>query len=292
VGPDGGGFVRAVRGAPVALGSASCVLCLALLVAGCGSASTVKRSENSRQAAYRAGLGQLRLSEAPLVRRLPKAPVRCIVAVAPVGSSRVAYAAVVTKEAVIRKAPHARSPVVGRLGRINENGFREVLGVIEAHSGVRCTPDWYHVELSVLPNGTTGWVRATAVQTYRVRSRIVVDLSQRQLRLYRSGTLAFETPVAVGTSATPTPRGRYFVNERYVLPDASGPFGPNALGISAHSNALQHTWVQDGPIGIHGTNEPLSIGQAASHGCIRVANDAMRRLFPLAPAGTPVIVKD
>ena len=76
-----------------------------------------------------------------------------------------------------------------------------------------------------------------------------------------------------------------------MLPDASGPFGPNALGISAHSDVLQHVWVQDGPIGIHGTNEPGLIGQAASHGCIRLVNDVMRRLFPLAPAGTPVIVK-
>jgi lipoprotein-anchoring transpeptidase ErfK/SrfK len=123
-----------------------------------------------------------------------------------------------------------------------------------------------------------------------VRSRIVVDLSKRSLRLYRSGTLALQTPVAVGASATPTPLGRYFVNERYELPDARGPFGPAALGISAHSTVLQHVWVQDGPIGIHGTDEPWSIGRAASHGCIRVANSVMRRLFSLAPAGTPIVV--
>jgi lipoprotein-anchoring transpeptidase ErfK/SrfK len=250
----------------------------------------VKLSENSRQAAYAAGPGYRQIAKAAVVRRLLKPRARCVAAVAPVGSSSVAYAAFVTREAVIRRAPQGRAPVVGRVGRRNENGFREVLGVIGVYSGDRCTPEWYHVRLSVLPNGTTGWVRASAVQTYRVRSRIVVDLSQRRLRLYRSGRLAFETPVAVGASATPTPVGRYFVNERYVLPDASGPFGPDALGISAHSDALQHTWVEDGPIGIHGTNEPWSIGQAASHGCIRVSNDVMRRLFALAPAGTPVVV--
>ena len=113
-------------------------------------------------------------------------------------------------------------------------------------------------------------MRSWALQTYRVGSRIVVDVSERRLRLYRSGTLALEDPRRVGASATPTPLGRYFVNERYVLPDSSGPFGPNVLGISAHSNALQKVWVEDGPIGIHGTNAPQSIGQAASHGCIRV----------------------
>jgi lipoprotein-anchoring transpeptidase ErfK/SrfK len=203
----------------------------------------------------------------------------------------VAYAALVDRQAVIRKAPQGRAPVVARLGRLDQNGFRAVLSVIGTHSSGQCTPGWYRVELSILPNGTTGWVRAWAVRIYRVRSRIVVDVSQRRLRLYRSGKLVFETRAAVGASATPTPLGRYFVNERYVLPDARGPFGPNALGISAHSNALQHVWVEDGPIGIHGTNEPSSIGHAASHGCIRVANDVMRRLFSLAPAGTPVIVK-
>ena len=276
----------------VVLRPAGCVLCLALLVAGCGNASTVRLSENSPQHAYPAGLGQRRLSIATVPRRLHIAPVRCVAAVAPVGSSSVAYAAYVTKEAVIREAPRDRSPVVGRLGRLNKHGFREVLAVIGIHSGVRCTPDWYHVELSILPNGTTGWVRASAVRTYRARSRIVIDVSQRRLRLFRSGKLAFETPVAVGAAATPTPLGRYFVNERYVLPDAGGPFGPDALGISAHSNALEHVWVEDGPIGIHGTNEPWSIGRAASHGCIRVGNDVMRRLFPLAPAGTPVVIEN
>jgi len=227
----------------------------------------------------------------PAVQRRAKTPARCVAATTSVESSRVAYAAIVEQAAVIREKPQARSRVITRLGRLNENGFQEVLGVIASRSGGRCAPDWYRVELSVLPNGTTGWVRAWAVRTYRVRSRIVVDLSQRRLRLYRSGRLVFETRAAVGASATPTPRGRYFVNERYVLPDASGPFGPNVLGISGHSDALQHVWVEDGPIGIHGTNEPWSIGQAASHGCIRVANDVMRRLFALAPAGTPVIVQ-
>jgi lipoprotein-anchoring transpeptidase ErfK/SrfK len=275
----------------VVLRSACGMLALALLVVGCGAGANAKRSENSRQYAQAAGLGQRELSSVPVARRLAKAPVRCSAAAATVESSHVAYAALVKHVALIRKLPQARSPMIARLGRLDENGFREVLSVIGMHSGTTCTPDWYRVELSVLPNGTTGWVRAWAVRTYRVRSRIVVDVSQRRLRLYRSGKLQFETRVAVGASATPTPLGRFFVNERYVLPDARGPFGPNALGISAHSNVLAHVWVEDGPIGIHGTNEPWSIGHPASHGCIRVANAVMRRLFPLAPAGTPVIVK-
>jgi lipoprotein-anchoring transpeptidase ErfK/SrfK len=225
-----------------------------------------------------------------VTNRLAAARASCSRETAAVGSTRAAYAAVVTQAAVIRRAPNSRASVITRLGSTDVNGLPEVVGVIGVHLSPRCAPDWYRVQLAIVPNGTAGWVRAWSLRTYRVRSRIVVDLSERSLRLYRSGKLALQTPVAVGASATPTPQGRYFVNERYELPDARGPFGPAALGISAHSDVLQHVWVEDGPIGIHGTNEPWSIGRAASHGCIRVSNSVMRRLFSLAPAGTPIVV--
>ena len=255
-----------------------------------GASAQVKLSESSHQAAYPAGLGPHRISTVHLTRRVASARTGCRPTSA-VGSQRNAYAALVSQTAVIRRTPNARSSVVTELGPVDVNGLPQVLGVIGVHSNAGCAPDWYRVQLAVVPNGTVGWVRAWAVRTYQVRSRIVVDLSARSLRLYRSGKLVLETPVAVGASATPTPSGRYFVNERYELPDSRGPFGPAALGISAHSNVLQRVWVQDGPIGIHGTNEPWSIGRAASHGCIRVANGVMRRLFRLAPAGTPIIVR-
>jgi lipoprotein-anchoring transpeptidase ErfK/SrfK len=279
-----------------------CALVVALLAASGSAGARVRLSEsllsqntlsqNSEQVAYSAGLGFNRMMEADVApaRHLAGSPATCVARSRALGSSRVAYAALVRRVAVIRKAPLGSSPEVGRFGRLNQNGFRSVLAVIGRHSSSHCTTDWYRVGLPVLPNGTTGWVRAWAVQPYRVRSRVAVDLSQRRLRLYRDGKLALQTTIAVGAPATPTPLGRYFVNERYVLPDASGPFGPNALGISAHSDVLSHVWVEDGPIGIHGTNEPWSIGRAASHGCIRVPNSVMPRLFRLAPAGTPVVV--
>jgi lipoprotein-anchoring transpeptidase ErfK/SrfK len=232
-----------------------------------------------------------RAAAVPVTRPAAKTPARCLAAATAVSSSRVSYAALVEKQTVVRAQPLGSARVVGHVELLDLNRFREVVGVIGAHTSASCTTDWYRVQLSALPNGTTGWVRAWAVKTYRIPSRIVVSLSQRRLRLYRSGRLALETPVSVGADATPTPSGRYFINERYVLDDASGPFGPDALGISAHSDVLQHVWVEDGPIAIHGTDEPGTIGEAASHGCVRVANDVMRRLFTLAPAGTPVIIE-
>ena len=139
------------------------------------------------------------------------------------------------------------------------------------------------------PNGVTGWVRARDVRRSVVRTRVAVDLSQRRLRLYRRGGLVLSSPIAVGSSATPTPLGRYYVNQRLVPTDPGGPFGPGAVGISAFSNVLTG-WTQGGPIAIHGTNEPWSIGRAVSNGCIRLPNAALRRVFRLAIDGTPVVI--
>src|SRR5207245_10713247 len=133
-------------------------------------------------------------------------------------------------------------------------------------------------------------VRSSDVRVYARSSRIAVDLSDRRASVYRRGRLAFRARVAVGAPETPTPVGRFFVDERFLLSSADGPFGVAALGISAHSDVL-HDWVQGGPIALHGTNDPASIGHAVSHGCIRLANSDMNRLFRLAWAGTPVLVR-
>jgi lipoprotein-anchoring transpeptidase ErfK/SrfK len=96
--------------------------------------------------------------------------------------------------------------------------------------------------------------------------------------------------VAVGSNATPTPVGRYYVNQRLIPPDPGGPYGPGAVGISAFSPVLTG-WAQGGPIAIHGTNEPWSIGRAVSNGCIRLRNPVLRRVFRQALAGTPVFIR-
>jgi lipoprotein-anchoring transpeptidase ErfK/SrfK len=122
-----------------------------------------------------------------------------------------------------------------------------------------------------------------------VRTRIIVDLSAKRVTLYRSGTPVLRTSAAIGSPATPTPTGSFYVNQRLVPTDPTGPFGPGAVGVSAFSNVLTG-WTQGGPVAIHGTDEPWSIGHAASNGCIRVRNDIVRRLFRWTLAGTPVVV--
>ncbi|HZQ88391.1 MAG TPA: L,D-transpeptidase [Gaiellaceae bacterium] len=253
-------------------------LAAGLSAAGCGS--HVQRSEGSHQVARPVPLGSH--VTAPPVRVCTTAPVA-------LGSRRVAYAALVPRSAVARAAPGSGT-VVGRLGHLDVNRLPTVLGVIAVKTNRRCDPGWYRVQLAVVPNGTTGWIAAHSLRVYRVTSRIVVSLSDRSLALYRSGTRVLRARVAIGAPHTPTPTGRFFVNERYVLTDPNGPFGVAALGISAHSNVL-HDWTEGGPIALHGTNEPSTIGDAASHGCIRLDNSIMQRLLRLSPAGTPVLIR-
>jgi lipoprotein-anchoring transpeptidase ErfK/SrfK len=140
------------------------------------------------------------------------------------------------------------------------------------------------------PNGSTGWVASRALDVAVVRTRIEVDLSSRRLTLFRAGRPLLRAPVAIGSSATPTPTGRYYVNQRLIPTDRTGPFGPGAVGISAFSDVLTG-WTQGGPIAIHGTDAPWSIGRAVSNGCIRLRNATLLRVFQAALAGTPVIIR-
>src|SRR5690348_15906206 len=149
---------------------------------------------------------------------------------------------------------------------------------------------WYFVQLPMRPNGVTGWVRASDVDVATTTARIVVDLSARRVTLFQEGRRVLSTTAAIGSPATPTPTGTYYVNQRLIPTDQSGPFGPGAVGISAFSNVLTG-WTQGGPIAIHGTNEPSSIGRAVSNGCIRLPNATLERVFDLALAGTPVIIR-
>jgi lipoprotein-anchoring transpeptidase ErfK/SrfK len=181
-------------------------------------------------------------------------------------------------------------PVTARFGLRNVNGFPTVLGVLGARVRGDCSPAWYHVQLPVKPNGATGWVRAEHVQLATVRARVVVELAARRVTLFKDGRRVYSTRAAIGSRSTPTPTGTFYVNQRLVPGDPNGPFGPGAIGISAFSEVLTG-WVQGGPVAIHGTNRPELIGRAVSNGCIRVSNDALRRLWRDAVAGTPVVVR-
>jgi lipoprotein-anchoring transpeptidase ErfK/SrfK len=150
---------------------------------------------------------------------------------------------------------------------------------------------WIRALLPLEPNGSEGWVRERDVRLSDHPFRLEVDLGERRLTAYRAGRLLLRRPVAVGTSATPTPTGLFFTTQLVRPDDPSGPYGPLAYGLSAYSEVLDTFAGGDGQVAIHGTNNPWSIGQASSHGCIRLPNEAIRRLASLLPLGTPVRVR-
>jgi L,D-transpeptidase-like protein len=194
---------------------------------------------------------------------------------------------------VVHATPAVRRPggrLVAQLERMNANGVPTVLGVLGVRRDETCAPTWFRVQLPVRPNGTVGWVRASDVRLRKVDTRILVDLSDRRVTLFRAGEQVLEARAAIGKPGTPTPTGRFYVNQRLVAPDPTGPFGPGAVGISAFSPTLQH-WTQGGPIAIHGTNAPAFLGEAVSYGCVRIANAALLELFELADEGTPVVIR-
>ena len=151
--------------------------------------------------------------------------------------------------------------------------------------------DWYNVSLPVRPNGTTGWVHADQVELRTVSLRVEIDLSDRTITvLDGDDEILVSSSVAIGTDENPTPTGKYFLTDKLLTGNPSGSYGPIAFGTSAFSDTLSEFAGGPGQIGIHGTNQPDSIGNAASHGCIRLPNDVVLELNDLLPLGTPVTI--
>jgi L,D-transpeptidase catalytic domain len=150
--------------------------------------------------------------------------------------------------------------------------------------------EWVHIRVPVLPNGTTGWVRRSALGGYHfVTTHLVVDLRRLRATLWRDGRVVFNAPVGIGQPQYPTPRGQFYIRDE--LTGYASPFyGPVAFGTSARSAVLTE-WPAGGFVGIHGTDEPGLIPGRVSHGCIRLRNQDILRLARLMPAGTPLTIR-
>lgn len=108
---------------------------------------------------------------------------------------------------------------------------------------------------------------------------MVVKIQSRELEVYDDNELYKKYRVAVGKSKTPTPIGEW--NVVWKDYDWGTGFGTRWMGLNV-------PW---GTYGIHGTNKPWSIGQFASHGCIRMRNKDVEELFEWVPIGTPVRIE-
>ncbi|MDX1920707.1 MAG: L,D-transpeptidase [Candidatus Caenarcaniphilales bacterium] len=131
-----------------------------------------------------------------------------------------------------------------------------------------------------------------------VRKEIRINVPSRTLQFLQSGRLVREYSVGVGNSKVmQTPPGRYKVERKIINPIWEHPYkapGQSRIGNGA-KNPLGTRWIGfhsegSGVYGIHGTNEPSSIGRFVSHGCVRMHNADVEELFELAEQNTPVLV--
>ena len=106
--------------------------------------------------------------------------------------------------------------------------------------------------------------------------QIDVSVGGRTLRLLRNGVLQKQYPIAVGRMLTSTPFGNFVIINK--APNPGGPFGTMWMSLSK-----EH-------YGIHGTNDPSSIGKAVSRGCIRMFNKDVEELASIVPIGTAVSI--
>ena len=190
---------------------------------------------------------------------------------------------------VARAAPRASARRVARLSARTPEGTTNLVLALDRVDDARGRL-WVRVRLPVLPAGTTGWVRRSALGGYGVVStRLIVDLGERRATLLREGRPILRAPVGVGTPAAPTPSGEFYVRNK--LTGYRSPFyGPLAFGTSARSPTLTD-WPAGGFVGIHGTNQPDRIPGRVSHGCIRLRNADIVRLGRLMPVGTPLTIR-
>jgi hypothetical protein len=150
--------------------------------------------------------------------------------------------------------------------------------------------DWVQVLLPVRPNNAVGWVRSRDVVLSTVPDAVNVDLAQRTLTWSRAGVTVLQTTVAIGAPRSWTPTGTFFVTD--IFPDnPRGPHGAWVLALNAHSDAYTVFDGGEPRIAIHGTNDPSSIGRAASNGCLRVAAEPLAALAESLQPGTPVTVR-
>lgn len=152
--------------------------------------------------------------------------------------------------------------------------------------------DRFRVLLPTRPNGSSGWIDAADVELFRHNYAIRVELDRFTLTLFERDVAIFETTVAVARDNAPTPLGRYYTTELIRPIDPQSAYGAYAYGLSGYSETFEEFAGGPAQLGIHGTNDPDSLGTNVSSGCIRLHNNDIILLVEQIglPIGVPVEV--
>ena len=188
-----------------------------------------------------------------------------------------------------KPSPHARriGSVAARRPLTRVRTVLPVIGSARAPGG----QPWLKVRLPGRPNGHKGWIPSHRTRPGVTAWHIVLKLSTRRVAVHRFGRVVRRFRVVVGKPSTPTPRGKFFIEEALTLSshEAGGPF---ALATSARSPVLQEFAGGPGQIALHGTdNLSGALGTAVSHGCIRLSTRAITWLAKRIRGGVPLTVK-
>jgi lipoprotein-anchoring transpeptidase ErfK/SrfK len=149
---------------------------------------------------------------------------------------------------------------------------------------------WLQIMMPERPNGLTAWVQAGQVTRSTSRWRMVVDLSETRVFVYRDGYETWSAPVGIGEDSTRTPTGSYFVA---VIENPGRPgYGPIVLDLNAHSEDIE-SWegAGDAIIAFHGSfgaDQLIRAGGAkVSNGCIRMLLEDQLKMDRIT-LGSPV----
>jgi lipoprotein-anchoring transpeptidase ErfK/SrfK len=149
---------------------------------------------------------------------------------------------------------------------------------------------WLEVLLPGRPNSHTGWISGRSATLGATGWALRIRTSDRVVSVLYAGRRVRSFSAVVGKTSTPTPIGRFFVEESVKL-TARAVGAPYALALSARSNVLQEFAGGPGQIALHGINNVGGVvGTAASHGCIRLDTQAITWLADHIPPGTPVTI--
>jgi hypothetical protein len=197
---------------------------------------------------------------------------------------------VILHDHIARAAPSMYSrPMTTIASRRPLTGARTVLPVIGQRTR-RHGRAWVEVLLPGRPNGSAGWITTTGTMPSWTPWRLSLSLSARLITVYNRGRITRRFSVIVGKPSTPTPQGRFFIEEGLSLsPQAAG--APFALATSARSNVLQEFDGGPGQIALHGIdNLTGALGTASSHGCIRLDTADITWLAMRIGAGVPLSI--
>jgi len=161
---------------------------------------------------------------------------------------------------------------------------RAVLALSERDDPKTGKPSWYRITVPGRPNGRTGWIPAGSATLKPVNRWLVIYRGSRKFEFYVNGKLRRTGPVAIGRPGMETPLGLFYVQAKYI---PTWPvLGAYAFETSGYSKLSD--WPGGGVVGVHGTDTPQFIGQAVSHGCVRLFNQDIQYLRSVVAVGTPI----